>query len=65
MTLEQIKQKSTEITEKLEEELNDIPNNQSCINTKYPEKMWCSKRRIFAGYAVCENCEKYNSGDFN
>ncbi len=61
MSLNQVIQSCKEISEELKRKLDDIPKNKSCKHSQFPERMWCSERKIMAMYAICENCWKYKS----
>ena len=36
-----------------------IPKNQSCENSKFPQRLWCEKLNKPALYGVCEKCPIY------
>jgi len=65
MTLKQIEQNSKEDARRLEEKLNEIPNNQSCIHSGFPKRMWCKEAKIFPIYGLCEKYPKYESRYIN
>ena len=57
--LAEIEMECREMSIKLEEFLNQLPRNQTCVYSLFPERLWCSERNLISMVACCSSCYGY------